>query len=109
MDYKYGRFTPQQMAAAKQYMRKKIYFLLVCVDPETSKGCKDVDVPSAFDNILREFGGLNELLFNPPELVQVMSSLEAALLEYKSQDFEFQNYRRLVLDAGARVLRIKEV
>lgn len=109
MVYSYGKFTSGQIAQAKQHLRKKIFFLLLCVDPATKDECSDVDVAAAFENVLNEIGGMNELLNNPPELVQIMSYLVAARHEYISDDFDFAKYRKLVLDAGALVLDIKEV
>ncbi len=108
MMYKYGEFQEHQIAEAKQIMRKQIFFLLLIVDPDTA-GQYDVSVYDAFDNVLRTFGGLNDLLGFPAELVMVMSLLNAAFLEYKSCTFRFKVYRKLILDAGNEVLKIKEV
>lgn len=109
MVYKYGEFTDNQIAITKQKMRKQIYFLLLCVDPKTKDEYKNIDINQAFDSLLRRFGGFNELLSYPPELVKVMSLLEAALMELNNPDFSFNSYRKLVLDAGSEVLNIKEV
>lgn len=106
--YKYGEFDNNQIAITKQQMRKQIYFLLLCVDPETKCEYKDIDVNKAFDSLLRKFGGLNEILLRPAELVKIISLLEAALIEYNSEDFKFAVYRKLILDAGSEVLKIKE-
>jgi len=51
---------------------------------------------------------LNEILREPPELVETMTLLEAALNEYKSECFAYKTYRKLVLDAGACIMRVKE-
>ena len=109
MIYKYGSFTQSQIAQTKEKMRKQIFFLLLIVDPKTSIEYENVDVKKAFENVLRTFGGLNELLNYPQELVKIMSLLEAARLEYLSEDFKFQTYRKIILDAGNEVLNIKEV
>lgn len=107
--YKYGEFDDNQIAATKKQMRKQIYFLLLCVDPETREEYTNIDVNKAFDSLLRKFGGLNEILLFPPELVKVISLLESALIEYNSDSFSFAVYRKLILDAGSEVLNIKEV
>ena len=52
---------------------------------------------------------MNQLFMEPPELVTVMSLLQAALMEYENPEFEFQTYRKLILDAGAEVDKLKEV
>lgn len=109
MIYKYGEFSDNQMQTIKQRIRKRIYFLLLIVDRKTRDDYKNVDVIEAFNSELLKIGGLNSLLDEPPELVTVLSLLEAALLEYKNEDFSFTRYRKLVLDAGNEVLKIKEV
>lgn len=114
MIHKYGEFTHNQIAETKRMMRKKIFYLLLCVDPKTSIEHQDTNIIKAFNSTLKEFGGLNEILFHPTELVRVISLLEAALIEVSSPDFttnDFEHcaYRKLVLDAGAEVMNIKEV
>ncbi len=108
-NFKYGVFTDEQMVVTKKYMQKQIYFLLLCVDENTNVDYQDINIVAAFDNILKWFGGLNEVLFYPSELVKVVSLLEAAKLEYLSDNFKFSVYRKLVLDAGAEVMKIEGV
>lgn len=109
MKSKYGEFTVSQMQSAKKELRKNIIFLLSIVDPKLKDKYQHIDVNAAFNSLLKEMCGMNELLFNPPEIVTVMSLLEAALAEYNSPEFDFAKYRKLVLDAGAKVEMIKEV
>ena len=52
--------------------------------------------------------GLNGILLEPPELVKTMSYLESAMQIYNG-DFDFMRYRKLILDAGAEIMKIKEV
>lgn len=109
MKHKYGEFTESQVAVTKQSMRKQIYFLLLCADPKTKDNYQNVDIDQAFESILTKFGGLNEVLLCPPELVKVLALLEAARIEYSKESFNFAHYRKLILDAGNEVLKIKEV
>lgn len=109
MDCKYGYFSQTQISAAKESMRKQIYFLLLIVDPRTRNDYSNVNIDVAFDTTLRKFGGFNSVLNESPELVWVISLLEAALIEYHSDSFNYATYRKLVLDAGNEVLKIKEV
>ena len=109
MNYRYGNFTDNQIAATKEWMRKQIYFLLLCVDPNTKEEYANINVNQAFDSLLRKIGGMNDLLEYPPELVRVMFLLNAAMIELNNDDFNFSVYRKLVLDAGSEVLKIKEV
>lgn len=112
--YKYGEFSEQQMNEAKDRMRGQIFFLLLIVDPEKCDDYKNIDVCAAFENALQKIGGMNSILNYPPALVNVVSTLEAAYIEYKTADnikadFKHSRYRKLVLDAINEVANIKEV
>lgn len=102
-------FSQNQIAETKKSIRGSIFFLLLCVDPKTAQDYPDVDVNKSFVSLLTRIGGLNELLFEPTEVVTVMSLLQAAMDEYQSENFEYTRYRKLILDAGAEVEKIKEV
>ena len=110
MVYEYGEFTPNQVADIKHLIQKKIFFLLIVVDPETQGQYKSVNVPAAFDDILRMLAGFNDLLNHPTEVVSISCRLKAALEEYqKGNEYDFKTYRRLILTAGKEVENIKEV
>lgn len=102
-------FSENQIAKYKEKMRKQIFFLLLIVDPKTKDNYKDANVEEAYDNVLRTFGGFNELMNCPMEMVTILSMLTAARQELHKSDFKFSVYRKLVLDAGCEVLKIKEV
>ena len=110
MVYEYGEFTADQIAEAKHLLQKKIFFLLIIVDPETRENYTTVNVPEAFDEVLKMLAGYNGLLNYPVEVVDVSCKLKAALEEYsKGMCFDYKIYRRLVLGAGKEVEKIKEV
>lgn len=108
MEYRYGEFSGEQMVFAKSNMRKQIFFLLLIVDPTTASEYQDMSVEAAFENVLSTFGGLNALLGYPKEFVKVMALINAAFLEYQSEQFSWEKYRKLILKAGCEVLKIKE-
>ena len=108
MKTRYGAYSPTQIHSAKSSIRKSIFFLLLCVDPATNADYADIDVVEVFHNLQYKLDGLNSILFEPPELVDVMSLLEAALLEYQKDEFDFKRYRKLILDAGSEIMRVKE-
>lgn len=112
ISYKYGTYGDKQLTDSTSYIRKQIFYLLLYVDPKTKEEYKDTDVCKAFNGLMYKLGGLNSLLLEPPALVSVMSMLEAALLEYQNVinnlQFDFNKYRKLILDAGNEVLKIKE-
>lgn len=110
MVHKYGEFSKYQISETLHFLRKQIFFLLIYVDKRTNAEYKDVDVDKAFTHLLYKLGGLNSVLCEPPQLVTVISLLEAARIEYsKENGFDFRIYKKLVLDAGAEIEKIKEV
>ena len=109
MMHKYGEFSEKQVHEAKEFIRKRIYFLLLIVDPETKDNYKNVDVIKAFDGVLTDAASLNDLLGCPVELVSILSKLNAAKLEYQDKDFHWRKYRKLILDSGNEVSKLKEV
>ncbi len=107
IQHKYGQFEGEQVHLTKEKLRKKIYFLLLIADPNTADNY-DVDVTAAFKNVQHVLDGYNSLVGYPKEVVTVASLLEKALLNYQ-ENFDFQLYRKLVLDAGREIMNIKEV
>ena len=108
MKHLYGEFTQEQIAKTKKSLRGTIFFLLLCVDPETSHEYENVDVNKSFEGLLLKLGGMNDLLKHQPEVVMTMSLLQAALKEFNSPEFDFQIYRKLILDAGAEIDKLRE-
>lgn len=106
--HKYGYFKSTQMSDAKRQLRKSIFFLLICVDSNTKDEYKNIDIDETFNNVMTKINGLNKVLLYPKEVVTIVSLLEEAYSEYKKSDFDFKRYRKLILDAGAEVLKIKE-
>ena len=108
MKHLYGEFSENQIAQTKKSLRGSIFFLLLCVDPKTSWEYQDVDVNQCFNGLLLKIGGLNELLLKQPEIVTTMSLLQAALMEFNNPEFNFKTYRKLILDAGAEIEKLRE-
>ncbi len=103
---RYIECSEKQKSEMIEMIRKKIFFLLICVDKKTNEDYQHVNIEEAFDSLLTELGGLNDLLSESHILIHVMSLLSAALLEYKKESFDFRRYRKLILDAG---VKMKEV
>lgn len=108
MEHKYGEFSENQIHEVKDSLRGKIYFLLLIVDPKTCGEYSSINVNKAFENIMFRIGGLNSLLNEPVEIVTVLSLIESAYKLYNSSSFSFEVYRKLILDAGSEVLKIRE-
>lgn len=109
MKHLYGEFSQNQVAEAKKSLRGSIFFLLLCVDKRTAHEYENVNIDECFKGLLLKLSGMNELFMEPPELITALSLLQAAYIEYRKPKFNFRTYRKLILDAGAEVDRLKEV
>lgn len=107
MQYKYGDFSLEQISDVKHLLRKKIFFLLLIIDPKTKSKYQNVDVDAAFVDVLNLIGGLNSLLNYPAKFVFISSLLERGRVMCKADDFEFQKYRKVILDAGNLVEEVE--
>ena len=107
--HKYGTFKTKQIRDMKETIRKQIFFLLLLADPATKGQYPDVDIKRAFDNLMFKINGFNSLLSYPSEIVEILSVLESAREELDKPELDFETYRKLVLDVGATVQKIREV
>ena len=107
MKYKYGEFSPNQFEEYKKRIRKDIFFLLLSADKKVNP-VESVDIVSAIENLEYQIDGLNQILCYRPEVVKIFTLLEEAKSIYENVPFNFPAYRKLILDAGAEVLKIKE-
>ncbi len=108
LKHTYGAFKTEQVKDTKEALRKQIFFLLLLADPATKGQYPDVDIKRAFDNLMYRIDGFNSLLSYPTEIVDILSILEEARKKLEETEFDFDTYRKLILDAGARVNTIKE-
>lgn len=106
--HRYGKFSKMQVSEIKKHLRGSIFFLLQCADPETASNYPGRDINEIFQNIQYDLDAINSLLFYPLELVPVIELLEAARVTYNKPSSEFKEYRKLLLDAGVAVLKLKE-
>ncbi len=106
MEHKYGYFDEKQFETFKTKLHKELFWLLLYKDPKTAEQYAHVDFDKYFCGLMRRINGLNALLFYPSEIVGIMSNLEAAYIEASKDEFDFQVYRKLVLDAHALLDKI---
>ena len=64
---------------------KNILFKEAYIHDKTKQEYEGVNVNKAFDSLLHRLGGMNDILFCPPELVTIISLLQAALIEYNKK------------------------
>lgn len=105
---KYGDYSSAQISSVKKTLQKSIFYLLLYVDPQTRGQYPNIDVNEAFKSLQFRINGLNSILLESPELVETMSYLESAQQIFNG-DFDFMSYRKLILDAGAEIMKLKEV
>ena len=55
---------------------------------------------------MKEIDGLNELLCYPTPIIEICCKLQAAYMESRSEQFDYQVYRKFVLDAHNLVDKI---
>lgn len=101
MKYLYGEFTNKQIIEATKQMHNDIHKLLLYKDLNITETIfkNDEEFLSYFNNLLFRFGGLNELFNQPPMLVSLMSTLQAAYDEVRSNDYKYTTFRRAILDS----------
>ena len=102
----YGHFDDLQLEEYKEKLHKEMFWLLLYKDPKTKDEFKNVDFEKYFINLMKKIDGLNALLFYPVEIVAIMSLLQVALNETRSDNFDYRSYRKLILDAHSLVDKI---
>lgn len=110
--HKYGEFTEEQLNAYKKKLHKKMFWLLLYKDPKTKDSYPEMDgknFKKYFEFLMKEIAGLNELLNSPSEIIEILSLLMAAWLEVLKEEFDYQSYRKLILDAHHLIDKIKGV
>jgi hypothetical protein len=100
------RFSDEQVETEKTLLRKKIFYLLLIVDPATAKDYPEVNVETAFNDLFTDLDGLNEMFNYPVQIINIVKKLTKAFKEYQSADFKYRRYRKLILDAGSEVQKI---
>lgn len=108
MNYIYGTFSNEQIQVTSQLMHSDIHKLLLYKDKKLNQKIFDSeeDFQNYFNNLLYRFGGLNELLFCPVQMVALMATLQAAYDMVNSDSYDYCQYRRLILDAHSYIENI---
>lgn len=101
IQHKYGECTVEQMNKHKNSLRKSIFWLLLYKDPNVTEDYTNVDYDKYFNGLMCRIAGLNELFGFPPDVITLLSMLQAAKQETEKDEFEFKTYRKLILDAGS--------
>lgn len=102
MRHLYGTFSPTQIQEQKKSLHNSVHWLLIYKEENYEH------LDAYFESLLMRIGGLNEILLEPPELVTLLSLLQAARNEAFKDNFEFKKYRKLILDSHSLIDKIKE-
>ena len=110
MRYIYGDFTDNQIAEATKAMHNDIHKLLLHKDNKIKEQIfnSEEDFNRYFVNLLFRFGGLNELLGEPKQMVALMSTLQAAYDEIKKDNFNYSVFRNAILNSHGYIKAIFE-
>lgn len=106
MEYLYGEFEDYQIIDYKKKLHKDLFWLILYKDPQTKDRYSSIDFNKYFVFLMKKINGLNELLSYPSEIIEMLSLLEAAYIESRKEFFEWEVYRKLVLDAQSWVDKI---
>lgn len=101
MEYLYGTFSDKQIAEAARLMHNDVHKLLLYKDKKIEEIIfnTEEDFLNYYDNLLFKFGGLNELLGEPDQMVMLMSTLQAALDSIQSDHYNYKTFRKAILDS----------
>ena len=105
---KYWKFDDLQIENYKKILHKELFWLLLYKDPKTCVEYQYVDYDKYYDGLMKQLCGLNELLLHPVQIIKLMSLLEAAHMETQEEEFDYQSYRKLILDAHSIVDKLTE-
>lgn len=93
MKNKYGNFSDEQFAQYKKRLHGLIHWLLIYAEDDNP------NIEHYFDKVQIKLDGLNELLLFPAQIVEIMSLVEAARIEWNKESYRHEVYRKLILDA----------
>lgn len=101
LEYIYGYFSDNQLISHVKAMHSEVHKLLLYKDENIAETIfkSDEHFMNYFSNLLYRFGGLNELLGEPDYMVALMSTLQAAYDLCEKENFNYDVFRRLILDA----------
>lgn len=109
MDTIYGSFDMKQLDKYKVKLHKKLFWLILYKDPDLKGKYGYINFQKYFKRLMGEIDGLNQLLSYPPQIVEMMSLLQAAYTLTEKEKFDYKTYRKYVLDAHSLIDELKEV
>lgn len=108
INHLYGHFTPQQIDVQFKILHNMIFWLLLYKDPETEYKYRHINFEKYFNSLMKRISGFGELLYNPPEVCTLLSILQGAYIETQEDEFDYEVYRKLILDSHNSLDKLKE-
>lgn len=102
MEYKYGEMPKEQFHEYKKRLHSLVHWLLIYA--ENNNPILD----DYFVKVQYKLNGLNELINYPSQMVEIMNLVESAKFEYKKENYNFNLYRKTVLDIHELIDKIPE-
>lgn len=103
MQTKYGELSDKQIKDTFHSLHSNVFWLMLYKDPKTEIQYQHVNSEKSITNLIVRLYGLNSLLLEPIEMVNLLSILEAAKIELLSESYTWKQYRKLLLDAHASI------
>lgn len=90
---KYGEYTEQQFEAFKKKLHKWVHWCLIYAESSAQ------DLLPYINKVQKKFNGLNDLLLDDPNVVEIMTLIEAARIEFEETQDKTPLFRKYILDA----------
>lgn len=90
---KYGDFSEEQFSAFKEKLHRWVHWCLVYAEEQSPT------LDSYMVKVQRKFNGLNSILYYDSKIVEIMTLLEAARIEYQEKGCKTPSFRKFILDA----------
>ena len=110
MQYIYGSFTDKQITEAVRAMHNDIHKLLLYKDKRVEETIFEDDEAFLvfFENVMYKLGGTKTLFNDNGVMVTLMSELQAAFDNAKSDHFNYTAFRRAILDSHGYIKQMFE-
>ena len=93
MTGKYGAFSDEQFTKFKTRLHSKVHWLLVYKE---NGECNNYD--EYFEDTMKYFNGLNTVLGDNAEIIDILVVLQMAFDETKKDNFDFKAFRKDILE-----------
>lgn len=102
MKYKYGNYPSYQVDSYKRRIHSLIHWLLIYKEEN------DKILDRYFETVQYKLDGFNELMLHPVCMLEIMTLVESARLEFNKTNCNHENYRKIILDIHSLIDRLPE-